>query len=273
MFFTATPNRTDEKEITTDGAINAKGYTYHLTRDKAIKKKLIREIEFDQLPNENGEYKDLGPPLPKRSRSKSANEQGMIRLKFAEDVLKAMKTRLDSKNRDQPLPGGKKHAAIVIAKNIVEANEVRDLCTTDEIGFPRDKVKVMHSNELKKPNEKDEAIQAIQNGNIEIVIIVKMLLEGFDYPPLSIAGIVTAIRSPVKFAQFIGRVQRLVSCIDQDGKVKWEHDIKANVITHEYFEQQSLYKEYIKPQIKDSENQQLDEDENGKDESEEVKES
>ena len=283
VFFTATPDRADGKEITTDGAIYAKGYTYRLSRESAIQEKLIRDIKFRELIYESGEYKDfVQPPPPKRARRQSSNrhekvplpidKKGMqvqLRLKFAKVVLKEVKDRLKSKNRKQPLPGGKKHTAIVIAKNIAEACEVSALCT--EIGFRQDTVKVMHSNEQKKSSDKEEAIQAIRSGSVEIVIIVKMLLEGFDHPPLSIAAIVTSIRSPVKFTQFIGRVQRLVSYKDRDGTVIWEDGIKAGVITHQHFEQQQLYDDYNVPQIQDTENQLLDEDDNDKDESEEVK--
>ena len=41
-------------------------------------------------------------------------------------------------------------------------------------------------------------------------MVVEWLLEGFGHPPLSIAAILTKIVSPVKFAQFIGRAQRIV---------------------------------------------------------------
>ena len=63
-----------------------------------------------------------------------------------------------------------------------------------------------------------------------------MLLEGFDHPPISIAAIATRIKSPVKFAQFIGRAQRVVRC---DAGVE-QHGV-ANIITHEYFEQNKNY--------------------------------
>lgn len=155
------------------------------------------------------EYK---APPPKRTRRSSyyheqafpptsrKDLQGRYRLISAKDVLKAVKERLEFKNKKQPLPGDKKHTAIVIAKNIDEAGQISELCT--EIGFHQDKIKVMHSTEQKTPKEKEEAIQEIRNGNVEIVIIVKMLLEGLT-TLLCIAGIVTGIRSPVKFAQFM----------------------------------------------------------------------
>ena len=56
-----------------------------------------------------------------------------------------------------------------------------------------------------------KAVQDIKNGTARIVIIVKMLVEGFDHPPVSIAAICTNIHSPIKLAQFIGRAQKVMS--------------------------------------------------------------
>ena len=49
-----------------------------------------------------------------------------------------------------------------------------------------------------------------KNGTARIVIIVKMLLEGFDHPPVSTAAICTNIHRPIKLAQFIGCAQRVM---------------------------------------------------------------
>lgn len=214
VFFTATPNRADGKEITTDGAINAKGYAYELSRKTAIDNKLIRKMNFRELEFQRGKYEECVPPQRKRTRHEEAPPQiskneitdmkAQLRLKFANEVLVEVKKGLVKKNLEHPLPGSKKHAAIVIAKNIAEANEVRTLCIN--LGFDEDKVMLMHSNKLKKAIKKESAMKEIRTGKAEVVIIVNMLLEGFDHPPLSIAAIVTSIQSPVKFAQFIGRV-------------------------------------------------------------------
>ena len=58
-------------------------------------------------------------------------------------------------------------------------------------------------------------------------------------PYISVAAIATGIRSPVKFAQFIGRAQRVVRApqeIEQNGI--------ADVITHAYYKQSENYKTF-----------------------------
>ena len=52
-------------------------------------------------------------------------------------------------------------------------------------------------------------MRRLKNNELSLVIVVAMLLEGFDHPPISIAAITYKIVSPVRFVQFIGRAQRI----------------------------------------------------------------
>ena len=75
---------------------------------------------------------------------------------------------------------------------------------------------------------------------------------------LVLLAFVTKIRSPVKFVQFIGRVQRVMRKGDE-----MEENIMADVITHAYFEQEKQFKKYLKPVISienDEEDKSLDEE-------------
>ena len=67
-------------------------------------------------------------------------------------------------------------------------------------------------------------------------MIVKKLLEGFNYPRISVAGIVTHIRSSLVFAQFIGRARHVIC---------GENKVVADVITHKFFEQEERYKDFV----------------------------
>ena len=252
VFFTATPYRADEREITTDRAIHTKGFAYKLLRNDVIEKKLIREINPVIIE------KDPCPSAAERMKvafdiQDDGEKSTAERMKYAMEVLIEVKKRLKEKNKTQPLPCNIKHASIVIAKNIAEANMVKELCTR-ELGFVEHRVIVAHGKTLKNRKMKEKALKEIQAGNVEIVVIVKMLLEGFDYPPLSIAGIVTSIQSPVKFAQFIGRVQRIVRV-----KNEVETGVKADIITHKYFKQNHLLQDYLDPCINEDEDLLLDE--------------
>ena len=75
-------------------------------------------------------------------------------------------------------------------------------------------------------------MQDTKNGTARIVIIVKMLLVGFDHPPVSTAAICTNIHSPIKLAQFIGHAQRVMP---------GEKDVVADVILLDVIKQQKNY--------------------------------
>lgn len=251
IFFTATPNRADGQEITSDGALTKVKYAYELSREMAIKDKIIREVrfnnisyDFDPEPTELSKKPKLDPGSETKEMQK--HQKHVENMKFAKIVLVNVNERMKEKNRDSPLPRGKKHAAIIIAYNIGEAKEVERICKEDL----HLKAKLVHSENRESAATINDKIKS---GRYKVVIIVQMLLEGFDYPPLSIAGIVTRIRSPVKFSQFIGRVQRIV---EVDGEA--EEGIEADIITHEYFEQKDLIAKYENPVNPDTEDRSLD---------------
>ena len=244
VFFTATPERADDVPITADLAIQEVGLAYELTRERAIEEKQIRELAWDL-----GQEESAIPPAKKRKRSKYEDGE---KNESTKNVLTKVKKCLDEKSKKFPLPGGKKHTAIIIASNIMEAREI--FKTSKEL-FEPELVALCHSEIGKMKNEK--IIKDIKvKDKYRVVVVVKMLVEGFDYPPFSIAGIVTRIGSITKFSQFVGRIQRLVRTKDEI-----EENIVADVISHEYFKQKWLKEKYLKPRIqteRDEEDKSLD---------------
>jgi len=219
VFFTATPLRHDGREITSDRAISiTKDYAYRLERKDAISQRLIREVTFNDTS-----YEKFGDAeLPSYELS----------------ILKAVKNKLEEKNKVCPLPGGVKHAAIVITKDIYEAEIVNGIC--EDLSWSN--VKLVHSERHTKRRE--DLIKDIKSEKYDLLIVVAMLLEGFDHPPLSVAGIMTRIESRVKFAQFVGRIQRLVRNPELEGL-----GITGDIITAPIFEQRPLFDEYINPKL------------------------
>ena len=256
---TATPDRYDEREITTDGAISTQGFAYHYTQQQAIKDMLIRRVEMNELSCPPSKRFKIKEGLSPQSRGKAYAFIG--RMSHAREVLIEVKRCMQEKTKQYPLPGDARHTSIVIARDTGEAEFVKRMCTAKDLNFAPDKVALINSVIIKNPKSRKEEVDKIKKGQYEIVIIVQMLLEGFEYPPFSIAGIVTPIRSPVKFAQFIGRIRRVMRHEGKD-----EDDIVDDIITHEYFEQGGMYNDYIKPHIPKEENQEIDEDTNGSDE-------
>ena len=72
------------------------------------------------------------------------------------------------------------------------------------------------------------------SGKVRTLIVVGRLQEGFDHNKVSVVGIIRKIApsSRVLFAQFIGRAVR---------KAGSDDTVKAQVVTHRYFNQRGNY--------------------------------
>lgn len=128
VFFTASPTRSDGKEITADGTLSVgPGFAYILTPEEAIRDRLIRKVEFKVISHDD-------PVL---------------------SVLVAIQKCMQEKN---PLPGQFRHAAIIITQDIMQATQVESLCT--KAGFNNQTVLVLH-NQIRS---KVERIQDIRDG-------------------------------------------------------------------------------------------------------------
>ena len=217
IFFTATPMRHDGRSITSDrDLLLQKDYTYYLSREDAIERRLIRRVTFTP-------YERL--------------DDTNVKL----ELLRVIKSKLEEKDKLCPLPGGIKHAAIVITKSKDEADEVYGICEELSCFNP----KLVYSG--MKENRR-ALLDDIKEGKYDLIIVVAMLLEGFDHPPLSVAGILTKIQSRVKFAQFVGRIQRLVRHPNIE-----DDSIVGDIITAVNYEQDDLYYKYENPTIVDAE--------------------
>ncbi|MYD98673.1 MAG: MerR family DNA-binding transcriptional regulator [Gammaproteobacteria bacterium] len=95
------------------------------------------------------------------------------------------------------------HQVAASAMSIDHADQVRAIF--EEMGL---QAATIHS---AMPDErKDAVIAKLRNNQLDCVVQVAMLGEGFDHPPLSIAAIFRPYRSLAPYIQFAGRVMRAV---------------------------------------------------------------
>jgi len=206
VFFTATPFRGDEKPVLPTG----EGETvYRLPLQDARQQRIIRDINWRD-------------PLV-------GGETDLERFNLILETVKAIQEDKDSRH---PLPEGIPHMAIAITRNIDCAQQVAGLWNSDW-GNPGSAI-AYHSN-IRPKREKKAMREKIKTNQVKLVVVVESLLEGFDHPPISIAAIMTKIVSPAKFAQFIGRAQRIQR--GPEGLLEAE-GIRADVVTHTFFQQQ-----------------------------------
>jgi DNA repair protein RadD len=98
--------------------------------------------------------------------------------------------------------GGLNHQLIAVACSLDHARQVRGLY--EERGLHAGEI---HSNLSR--DEQEEILRDLRSGQLDVIVQVQMLGEGFDHPPLSVAAIFRPFRSLSPYIQFVGRVMRV----------------------------------------------------------------
>lgn len=98
---------------------------------------------------------------------------------------------------------GVQHQIIAAACSVDHARAIRAIY--EECGY---RAAEIHSG--MSDDEKDAVLDKLQLGQIDCIVQVQMLGEGFDHPRLSVAAVFRPFRSLSPYIQFIGRVMRVV---------------------------------------------------------------
>jgi len=99
------------------------------------------------------------------------------------------------------------HQIAASAMSIDHADQVRAIF--QEMGL---QAETIHSN--LSEDRKSAVLAKLRNNQIDVIVQVAMLGEGFDHPPLSVAAIFRPYRSLAPYIQFVGRVMRTVDLND-----------------------------------------------------------
>ena len=215
VFFTATPYKTSSRGL--DGkpqleSIVSGEFAYHLTLEVARSRSIIRRTNFCPVDGGIRSLQEIFWPV----------------------LLKVNQLQL-KKNRDCGLPGDVPHMAIAVTKNTEEANLAASMWNER---FGVGTAFAYHS----KVGEKElpKLMKRIKENIVQLVVVVAKLMEGFDHPPISIAAILTGIKSPRKFVQFVGRAQRIVRYEGGQESDK----IFADIVTHTCYNQCENYENF-----------------------------
>ena len=207
FFFTATPYRTDKRPVLPQESCTV----YHLPLAETVRRQIIRKTHFEELRDAYPDKSFLNDPE-----------------NFKPEAIANMKRMIPILRRVKEL-----HMAIAIAKDTCYAERLLELWKAN---YPNEPAETYYSE--KKTNEKIEIMRKLKSNELSLVIIVAMLLEGFDHPPISIAAITCNIKSPVKFVQFIGRAQRIYR------KAGYTDNVTAHIVTHQYYQQGQNYNNF-----------------------------
>ncbi|HBL36352.1 MAG TPA: restriction endonuclease subunit R, partial [Firmicutes bacterium] len=199
---TGTPYRTDNEEITgelvyyyTLGQAMANNYVKQLDHIVYIPEKLLLTLDEDQTKTYTvEEIYEMGiKDEDWVSRSVAYS------LDCSERIVDESLKLLEQKLLVSDLP----HKIIAVACSIKHAEEIKNLYESK--GY---KTTIIHSD--MNGTLKEQAFNDIKNDRVQVVVNVAMLGEGYDHNYLSIAAIFRPFRSKLPYAQFIGRILRVI---------------------------------------------------------------
>jgi len=201
--FTATPRRADGELMS--GKIIYQYPVYKAEKNGYIKKITAWVLNPATLKYFNKdtqkEYHLQLEEIRKKAENDSDFRKSIVQSEETLNTIVDASIRALEKIRNDS--GDKKHAIIAAAQNythchdIVRAYKARNL-----------KVDFVHSKEDSKANEKVK--EKLKNNELDVIVQVNMLGEGFDHPHLSVAAIFKIFRSLSPFVQFVGRIMRVV---------------------------------------------------------------
>lgn len=196
---TATPFRSDNKELLGElvyhypfarAMIN--GYIKHITSASAYP----QEITFT-MKDESDTY-TLEQIL-------ELKEEAWFRrgVALSEECNRHIAEKAQEKLQLLRSATGFPHQIIASAMSIDHANQVRAIF--EEMGLQAASIYSGMADE-----RKDAIFSKLRNGQLDCIVQVAMLGEGFDHHPLSVAAIFRPYRSLSPYIQFVGRVMRTV---------------------------------------------------------------
>jgi superfamily II DNA or RNA helicase len=202
----ATPERADGKIMIGEiiyhfsiiGAIE-NGYV------KRLKAKILNPATLRYIRNENGQEIEVDiEEIRRLGEEDSRFRRGIV--SSPETLNTIIDCSIGELNALRDRTGDNRHKIIASALNyehciqITEAYKARNL-----------RAEYIHSQEDSATNEK--TLKKLENHQLDVIVQVKMLGEGFDHPYLSVAAVCSVFSNLCPFVQFIGRIMRVV---DQD---------------------------------------------------------
>lgn len=127
---------------------------------------------------------------------------------------------------------GTHHQIIASACSIDHARQVRSIYK--ECGYRAAAI----SSDL-DPDEQERIIRRLRDHNLDCIVQVQMLGEGFDHPALSVAAIFRPYRSLAPYIQFVGRIMRVIHQNEPD-----HPDNRGVIVTHVGLNNEERWKDF-----------------------------
>lgn len=197
---TATPFRSDEKEIT---GVPIYRYSFQRAMNrgyiKTLRAEQVSPCEISFTFGDSSETATLDEVIKLREEAWFSRGVALAdecnRNIVANSVAACEKLRSSGKFH---------HQVIAVACSVEHAQSIAALYR--EVGYEAAEI---HSKQTKAVQR--HVLARLRQKKLDAIIQVQMLGEGFDHPPLSVAAIFRPFRSLSPYVQFVGRIMRVVA--------------------------------------------------------------
>ncbi|KXY70694.1 DEAD/DEAH box helicase family protein [Bacillus sp. FSL W7-1294] len=230
---TGTPFRSDGVKIEGEevyryklGQAMANGYVKTLERFVHVPEEMVFTLDKD-----DSRYYSLEEVMelkPEDWISRSVALSPESNMSVVERSIELLRDKREKTNNNP-------HKIVAVACSIEHARQLREIYEKKELN-----VAIVHS----KMDKKDlkEEFAKIEAHDVDVVVNVALLGEGYDHKFLSIAAIFRPFRSDLPYQQFIGRILRSIS--PSDGYKVNEEDNIAQVVHHRELKLDNLWVNY-----------------------------
>lgn len=210
--FSATPRRADGQQMSGEVIYQ---YPIYLAMDKGYIKKIFAWV----LNPETLKYinKDTGKEyqltLEEIKEKAKADADFRKSIGQSEETLNTIiDTSIRALEKIRTETGDKKHKIIAAAQNYTHCHDIVRGYRARGL-----RVDYIHSRDDSKENELVK--EKLNNNELDVIVQVNMLGEGFDHPYLSVAAVFKIFASLSPFVQFVGRIMRVVHNSKNEGIV------------------------------------------------------
>lgn len=223
---TATPFRADNKEL--DGQI-----IYEFALADAIKDGYVKNVVAEDYSTQKLEFVLDGKTISKEEALELMDSNWVTRsVAYSEECSKMIVDMSIKRLMEKRSHGNAHHQIIAVACSIDHAREIKKMY--EDAGLSADFIT------SDRQEESEKAIIEFKKGQVDVLVNVNMLGEGFDHPNISVAAIFRPFRTPGPYAQFIGRAIRKI----QENNPIDSIDNVAHVIYHKELDLDTLWDYY-----------------------------
>ncbi|MDD2476967.1 MAG: DEAD/DEAH box helicase family protein [Dysgonamonadaceae bacterium] len=223
---TATPFRADNKEL--DGKI-----IYEFSLADAIKDGYVKNVVAEDYTTQKLEFILDGKAISKEEALDLMDSNWVTRsVAYSEECSLMIVDMSIKKLMEKRSHGNAHHQIIAVACSIDHAKEIKKMY--EDAGLSADFIT------SDRQEDSERAIIEFKKGQIDVLVNVNMLGEGFDHSNISVAAIFRPYRSLAPYAQFIGRALRKI----QENNPIDAIDNVAHVIYHKELDLDKLWEYY-----------------------------